>query len=267
VRACQNRALERHAETESAEKYVREQPLAAPVLFTQEIQVCGRHAKIANEKRGRRQSRESRTAAVAVRATAITLRPPYQPDRKLSPVKLNVVLVREIDPPVGEEPIEWILLTNLPIDNEELVRQIIQYYCVRWMIEIFFRVLKPGCRVEERRFEQLDLLLCCLAVYLIVSWRTLYVCRLGRGCPDISCEAIFEPAEGKATWKVTQNQDPPAQTPTLGELLPIVAELGGYVTRPNALPPGPQTIWLGLQRVYDFGCCWKMCGPETRAVK
>ena len=58
----------------------------------------------------------------------------------------------QINPPSGEEPIEWLLLTNLPIDDVEgaaghsvLLR--------RWMIEVFFRVLKSGCRVEARRFE------------------------------------------------------------------------------------------------------------------
>ncbi len=63
------------------------------------------------------------------------------------------------------------------------------------MIEVFFRVLKSGCRTEQRRFEVPDRLLTCLAVYAIVTWRTLYVCRLERSCPEISCEAMFEPAE------------------------------------------------------------------------
>ncbi len=55
-----------------------------------------------------------------------------------------------------------VLLTSLPIDTLEQVQQIIQYYCVRWMIEILFRVLKSGCRVEERLFEYMDRLLTCV---------------------------------------------------------------------------------------------------------
>ena len=70
---------------------------------------------------------------------------------------------------------EWLLLTSLPVDGVEQVRQVIQYYCARWMIEVFFRVLKSGCRAEERRFEHIDRLLSCLAVYLIVAWRTMFV--------------------------------------------------------------------------------------------
>jgi len=156
-------------------------------------------------------------------------------------------------------------VTSLPVDEIEHVRQVIQYYCVRWMIEVFFRVLKSGCRVEERRFEHIDRLLSCLAVYLIVAWRTLYVCRVGRGCPDISCEAVFEPAEWKSVWNVIHRTTPPSVPPRLGEMVRLVAQLGGYVNRKHCDPPGPQTIWLGLQRMHDFALSWQLFGPDARA--
>jgi hypothetical protein len=178
---------------------------------------------------------------------------------------VNVVLVREVDPPQGEDPVEWLLLTSLAVDSVEQVRQVIQYYCVRWMIEVLFRVLKSGCRVEERRFEHIDRLLPSLAVYLIVAWRTLYVCRLGRSCPDISCEAVFEPAEWKSVWKVVQRTTPPPEPPPLGRMVRMVAQLGGYVDRKGSGPPGPQTIWIGLQRMHDFALCWQLFGPEARS--
>jgi hypothetical protein len=177
-------------------------------------------------------------------------------------VTVNVVLVTEVNPPAGDESVEWLLLTSLSVDDVEQVRQVIQYYCVRWMVEVFFRVLKSGCRVEQRRFEQIDRLLTCLAVYVIVAWRTLYVCRLGRGCPEMSCEAVFEPAEWKSVWKVVKRQDPPPQAPTLGMMLRLVAELGGYVPRKKS-PPGPQTVWIGLQRTHDFALCWERFGPKV----
>ena len=86
-----------------------------------------------------------------MRAAHVTLHPPYRRDRKLPPLTVNVVQVREIAPPAGENPIEWVLLTSLAIATAEEVAAVIQYYCVRWMIEILFRTLKCGCRVEERR--------------------------------------------------------------------------------------------------------------------
>lgn len=268
VRAGQNRALILgESDAESPEKLLRERAMAAPVLFTNTISVRGRKPKVAGDTRGRRQARKSRKAEVAVRAVTVTLRPPARGDRKLPPVTLNVVLVREIDPPVGDEPVEWILLTNLPIDDAEQVRLVVQYYCTRWMIEIFFRTLKSGCRVEDRLFEHIDRLLPCLAAYLIVAWRTLYVCRLGRSCPDVSCEAVFDPAEWQAVYRVVRGVMPPTEPPRLSEMVRMVAQLGGYVNRKRPDPPGPQTIWLGLQRAHDFALCWQTFGPGAPACE
>jgi hypothetical protein len=264
VRACQNRALLGENGGNPLEKHLREYVLEQPVLFEKMIPVRGRKAKVACETRGRRQPRESRQAKVVVRAARVTLRPPSRPDRELPPVTVNVVLVNEVNPPAGDEPVEWLLLTSLPIDTVDQVEQILQYYTVRWMIEVYFRVLKSGCRVEERLFEHLDRLTTCLAIYMIVAWRTLYVCRLGRSCPDIDCEAVFEPAEWKSVWKVVRRQDPPAEPPTLGVVVRMVAQLGGYVNRKRDDPPGPQTIWIGLQRTHDFATCWLLFGPGAQ---
>jgi len=268
VRACQNRALQEDEEHDAAAVHcLRERVLAEDVLFTQTITVRGRKAKVGCETRGRRQPRESRTAEVEVRAARVTLRPPWRHDRKLDAVTVNVVLVTEIDPPEGDTPVEWILLTNLPIDTVEQVRAVIQYYCVRWMIEVFFRTLKSGCRVEHRRFEHLDRMLPCLAVYLIVTWRTLFVCRLGREFPEISCEAVFEPAEWKSVCHVVRKKPPPSTPPTLREMIRMVAQLGGYINRKRTDEPGPQTVWLGLQRTHDIANCWLTFGPEREKQK
>jgi len=202
---------------------------------------------------------------MAVRTARVTLRPPWRGDRKLPAVTINVVLVSEMDPPEDDVPVEWMLLTSLPVDEIEQVQKVIRYYCARWMIEVFFRVLKSGCRVEDRRFEHIDRFLSCLAVYMIVAWRTLYVCRLGRGCPDIDCESVFEPAEWKSVWKVIRQTDPPHTPPRLGDMVRLVAQLGGYINQKRRDPPGPQTIWIGMQRMHDFALCWQLFGPEARA--
>jgi hypothetical protein len=270
VRACQNRALQigkKTADSQDSDQvaaHLREQLLLQKVLFTNTIHIRGREAKVKCSQRGRAQPRVSRTAVVEVRAARVTLRAPWRPDRKLPSIAVNVVLVREINPPAGEAPVEWLLLTSLPIDNAEQVRCVIQYYCVRWMIELFFRTLKSGCRAEQRLFETLDRLLPCLAVYLIVAWRTLYVCRLGRSCPDISCEVVFEPAEWKSVYRVVRGRQPPARPPRLAEMVRMVAQLGGYVNRKRTDEPGPQTVWLGLQRMHDMALCWQMFGPGAK---
>ena len=103
--------------------------------------------------------------------------------------------------------------------------------------------------------------------YLIVTWRTLFVCRLGRAFPDIDCEAIFEPAEWKSVYTIIHKKPPPARAPTLQAMVRMVAQLGGYVNRKRSDEPGPQTIWLGLQRTYDIANCWQTFGPGSDKTK
>lgn len=259
VRACQDRALEEA----DAGWHLRAQVLTAPVLYQVELLIRGRQAKTAVEERGRRQSRETRQATVDVRAATVTLRPPWRFDRQLPAITVNVVLVREPNPPAGEPPVEWILVTTLPIATPEQVRLIVAYYCVRWNIEILFRTLKSGCRIERRRFEDIDRVLPCLALYLIVSWRTMLVCRLGRECPDLDCEAIFEPSEWKAVWVAVHKKKPPKKPPRLSTMVHLIARLGGYVERPQS-EPGVQTVWIGLQRMYDLAWAWDSFGPGAK---
>src|SRR5205085_9546226 len=127
-----------------------------------DLLIRGRKAKVAVDQRERRQPRQTRQAAVQVRATTVTLRAPRRCDGKLPVVTVNVVLVQESDPPAGERPVQWILVTTLPIRTREEVRRIVEYYCVRWNIEILFRTLKSGCRIEQRRFEHVDRMTRCL---------------------------------------------------------------------------------------------------------
>ena len=262
IRSCQDRALVDDLwEDRAGLDYLREEVLAAPVLERRTITVRGRTAKVACEDRGRRQPRKSRQAVVAVRAVTVTLRAPERKAGQLADATVNAVLVTEVDPPEDDVAVEWLLLTSLPIDRVEQVRLVVQYYSTRWMVEIFFRVLKSGCRVEDRRFEDAERLLPCLAVYLIVAWRVLYLCRLGRNCPEMSCEAVFEPAEWKSVYVVVRREPPPKVAPKLQEMIRLVAQLGGYVNRKREDEPGPQTLWLGLQRLHDIATCWNVFGP------
>ena len=265
IRACQDRGIDGVGESPELTR-LRPAVEAAPELFSHEISVRGRTPKTSCEDRARRQPRHDRKAIVTTRAAAVTLRPPQRPgQQRLPPVTVNVVLVREQAPPAGEQPVEWLLVTTLPIGDAEAVRRIVAFYTVRWMIEVLFRTLKSGCRIEDRRFEQLDRLLSCVSVYLIIAWRTLMVCRMGRSCPDISCEAIFEPEEWKSVYMVVKRQSPPTQPPRLEEMVRLVAQLGGYLNRPNRKdPPGVQTLWLGLQRMQDMAWAWNTFGPGAR---
>lgn len=67
----------------------------------------------------------------------------------------------------------WRLLTSLPIDRFADVVRVIEYYACRWQIEVYFRVFKTGCKVEEIQLEKAERLRPCLALYEIVAWRVL----------------------------------------------------------------------------------------------
>lgn len=262
IRGCQDRAL-MDGQQARAENYIRKSVLNQPAMYETVVNVRTRTPKIGCDERGRRQPRAPRKAVCDVRSVRVTLRPPWRPlPNKLQPVKINVVLVREISPPPGEEPVEWLLLTDLPINSEDSIRNVIELYATRWVIEIFFKVLKSGCQVEKRRFENIARLRACVAVYMIIAWRTLYACRLARSVPDISCEAVFEPDEWKPVWQIIRKSTPPKEPPTLQEMTCMVAQLGGYIKRKSS-PPGPQTIWIGIQRAYDFALCWRSFGPDV----
>ena len=266
IRACQERAVV--PEADAVGRYIRDRVAASPVLFTQQIAIRARDPKTSCETRNRRVAHRAAPRSSKSCAVTMTLRPPAGPDGPMPQVTLNVILVSEVDPPDGEPPVEWILLTTLPIANVEEVRQAIQYYCTRWMVEVLFRTWKSGCRIEERLFETLDRLLPCLCVYLVVAWRVLMLCRLGRSCPDMNCEAIFDPSEWQSVWMVIHHKAPPQEPPKLGVMLRMIAQLGGYVNRPNRTdPPGPQTLWLGLQRMRDLAWGWNTFGPGQKKIR
>jgi len=196
--------------------------------------------------------RSSRRVVQSLRSARVLLRPPYRPDKKLEPVEVTVILAQEENPPAGEEPIGWLFLSSLPVESFAQAGEILQWYLCRWQIEVYFHILKNGCKVEQLQLQSRERIEVALALYLIVAWRVLYLTRLGRTVPDLSCEVAFSPQEWRAVYWVSKREKPPPVPPRLQEILSLVAELGGYLARKGDGPPGPKTIWIGLQRVRDF---------------
>ena len=187
-----------------------------------------------------------------LRTARLKLKPPYRPGKKLPEAEVTAILASEEKPAQGTEPIEWLLLTNLSMGSAQEARETVQWYVCRWQIEVYFRILKSGCKVEQLQLQERDRLEVALALYMIVAWRVLYLIMMGRTVPELSCEAAFAPEEWKAAYLVTKRKKPPRRPPSLGEILVMVARLGGYLARKGDGPPGPKAIWIGLQRVRDF---------------
>ncbi|HNH92803.1 IS4 family transposase, partial [Accumulibacter sp.] len=130
------------------------------------------------------------------------------------------------------------------------VAELIDWYRARWEIEILFHILKNGCRIESLQLQTIDGLQRAIALYLIVSWRIALLMRFGRTCPDLPAELFFDQDECHAAYLLNKKK-PPADPPTLNQVLRLVAMLGGFLARKGDGEPGVKTIWIGLQRVMD----------------
>lgn len=208
--------------------------------------------------------RAAREAELEIRAKSLTLRHPK--NRKgLPDVTCSVVYVQEVSiPEDGDSPVEWWLITSLPVETIDDILRVIEYYKTRWIVEVYFKILKSGCKVEDIQLETTARLKNALAFYHIIAWRVLYLTLLNRECPDMPCTAAFEDYEWQPVWRVTTKKELPAQPPTLSEFMALLSSLGGYNNRATERPPGPQPIWIGLRRMVDFARAWLTFGPPTK---
>jgi len=164
-------------------------------------------------------------------------------------VTVTCVIAREIDAPKGAKPVEWRLLTNRAAPELEDIIELIDWYRARWEIEMFFNVLKNGCRVESMQLGSIDGIERALALYMVVAWRIAHLMRLGRTCPELDANLFFSPDEIHGAHLLTNTAQPTDRPPTLNEVLRLVARLGGFIGRKSDGEPGVKTIWLGLQEV------------------
>jgi len=146
----------------------------------------------------RRRGQPARTAEVQVRWASITIEAPAVGCKKSWPsLTLWAVWIHEPNPPAGAEPIDWMLLTDLPLTTAEQAWEKVQWYCRRWGIEEWHRALKNGCGVEQREFKTAEHLQRVLAFDLIVAWRVLACVKLGRALPQLSASVLYSPEELK----------------------------------------------------------------------
>jgi len=197
------------------------------------------------------QRRKGRRIVQSLRAARVTLQPPGTGESTQA-VTLTALLAREVAPPAGETPIEWMLLTNLEVTTQGQAEEKLSWYLCRWQIEVFFRILKSGCKIEALQLETIERLEPAILLYMLIAWRVLYCTMLGGECPELPCDLIFDEEEWKAVYIVSRRQPPPETPPTLNAMIRMVAGFGGFLNRRGDGMPGPQTIWIGLQRSKDF---------------
>lgn len=173
----------------------------------------------------RKQSQPAREAKLDIRFGEVTLAPP-QGKKELGELTICAVYARETEVPNGVEALEWMLLTTYEVKTFEQAVEKMQWYCLRWGIEIYHRVLKNGYRIEQRQLGSAERIETCLAIDMVVAWRIYHLTKLVRETPNMSCTVFFEDAEWKTlvAYK-TQNPIPPENPPTLRDVMHMVASL------------------------------------------
>ena len=210
-------------------------------------------------------SRPRRETSLELRFAELRIRPAWGSPHR-SPITMTAILATEERQPTAGQPIEWLLLTTIPVRTVEEAAEKVGWYALRWQIEVFHRTLKSGCRIEDRQLGSAKSLEACLAVDMVVAWRIFHLTKLGRELPDVPCSVFFEEMEWKAlVCFVEKSEVLPTQPPTLKEATRMVARLGGFIGG-SKNDPGTQTMWRGLQRLDDIAVAFD-AGMKVAAAR
>jgi hypothetical protein len=129
----------------------------------------------------------------------------------------------------------------------------INWYAMRWKIEVFHKIIKSGCKAEESRLRTADRLANLMALFCILSWRILWLTMINRTKPDAPPTIALTPTEIALLDRLicdTGNRN--CAVGTLTFYLTKLARVGGYLARSRDPPPGIIVIWRGLTRLTDI---------------
>ena len=215
------------------------------------------------------QQRQARQATVSVRFTQVKLKPPWRPNQKKLPViTLNAILVREENPPAEvDEPIEWLLLTNTPVQSFDDAVRVVGWYGCRWPIEVYHKIIKSGCTVEDCRLETAERLHNYIALMSVVAWRLHWMTYLNRTDPDLPCTVILTATEWQALYmRIHRTTSLPPTPPTVRQAVRWIAQLGGFLGRKQDGEPGITVLWRGWQRLQDMADTWYLVKERSQLV-
>jgi len=205
--------------------------------------------------------RAVRTATVEVRYGDLRLRPPYRAptcQASLRPVTVSVVWVHETGVAADvEKPLEWLLVTNVPVNSFEDAVKRVRWYRLRWHIEVFHKVLKSGCKVEACRLDKADELIRYLTLKTVIAWRLFWMLQMNRAQPDATCTVVLAEHEWQALYAAIHRTSVlPETVPTVRQVVRWLAQLGGFLGRNGDGEPGVTVIWRGWQRLHDLATMW-----------
>jgi hypothetical protein len=264
LRACQDRvAMIGHAaEVEST---------TASTLFD----LLQQQPALGNKKlwvRGRK-DRQARHAQLAVSATPVTLFAPknwsQSPHRRNTerpgPIRCWAVRVYEINVPAGEEPIEWVILTDEPVIGLAAAWKVVFWYSCRWLIEEYHKCLKTGCEAESRQLEDARRLKALLGILMVVAVRLLQLKHQAKVNPRVPAVSIIPQAYVQtlvAYLKKTFKRKGSFRKMTCDEFWRETARLGGFLARKSDGDPGWLTLWRGWQQLEAFTTGFELRGKQ-----
>jgi hypothetical protein len=211
---------------------------------------------------GRRQEQAEREAVLTVRCGRLQIQAPRRKGVSSPPQTLWVVLATETAPPAGVTPVEWVLLTTMPVETEAMAEAVVGYYARRWLIERLHYTLKSGFQVERLQMDAVQPLQHALAVYYVAAWRLMYLTHLARTEPEQAASTVLAPVELQV---LTQATGKPVAT--LRQAVRVIAQLGGYEEYRGGPEPGVKVLWRGYRRLQDLVDGWDLALAALQATR
>jgi len=237
------------------------------------LTVAKLHQALRNQAELARREQEVRTqkdhtgrkATVAIRAVALSVIPPRQPRGRERGVPLPVIAIRvwEVNPPAGEKPLEWLLLTRVPGVDAASLWERVDWYAKRWTIEEYHKSLKTGLSLEELQLTTKVGLQNAIALLSVVAVGLVMLRELARD-PATASQPIASWVP--ASWVEVLSQwrhGTSGQLTTVKEWIWALARLGGHQNAKQLGPPGWLTLlrgWTRLQAMIDGWELHNNCG-------
>jgi hypothetical protein len=195
--------------------------------------------------------RQARQTTVQIAFTPVQLAPPGERrgDYAARPLHLWAVRVWEPTTPAGEEPLEWVLLTNVPVETEADAQQRVGWYEKRPLVEEYHKGMKTGCRIESLQFDRPSRLEPAIAVLSVVT-TTLLQLRDAARAPEADRRLATEVVSAEYVEVLAHHYGKRlGARPTVLKFYLHVARLGGHQNRKVDGLPGWLTLWRGWEKL------------------
>jgi hypothetical protein len=213
-----------------------------------EVAVKGLHRVEVGDSNG-----DSDEAVLEIRYRKIRVLPPIGKQKRYPALTLTVIHAKERGAPKNRKKVDWKLITDLPVQSRKDAIEKLEWYALRWKIEVFHKILKSGCKAEESRLRTAQRLANLISVFCILSWRVFWMTMLNRSVPDAPPALALTADEiGLLDHLMEDKSQKLLRRKMLSHYLTKIARLGGYLARANDPPPGNTVMWRGLSRLTDI---------------